>query len=70
MNIIQKLNDFGSQINQAIQNIFNKKQLDKLARETGFVQRSSSKIKGPYFIKLMTTEIVQEPDISYSGRLC
>jgi hypothetical protein len=69
MNIIQKFKDFGSQINQAIDNIFDNKQLDKLARETGFIKRSNSKIKGPDFLKLMTTEIVQEPNISYEG-LC
>ena len=46
MNIIQKCNELASQVSQAIGNIFNKKQLDNLARKTGFVQRSTSKIKG------------------------
>ena len=69
MNIIKKIEEFGSQISQAICHIFDKKQLNQLAQETGFVQRSTSKIKGSDLIELMTTEIVQEPNISYEG-LC
>jgi hypothetical protein len=69
MNIIQQFKNFSSQINQAIGNIFNHKQLEKLARKTGFIQRSTSKITGSNFLELMTTEIIQEPNISYEG-LC
>lgn len=69
MSIIQQLKNCDSQINQAIGNIFNQKQLEKLARKTGFIQRSTSKITGSNFLELMTTEIIQEPKISYEG-LC
>jgi nucleoside diphosphate kinase len=69
MNIIEQIKNLGTQINQAIQNLFQKEELDKLARETGFIQRSTSKIQGSDLIELMTTEIVQEPNISYAG-LC
>ena len=69
MNITQKIKEFGSVVSKAINRIFKKEQLDNLARKTGFVQRSNSKIQGSDFIELMTTEIVQEPNISYDG-LC
>ena len=36
MNIIQKIKNFSSQIGQAIENIFDKKKLNKLAYEVGF----------------------------------
>jgi hypothetical protein len=69
VNIIQQIKNFSSKINQAIENLFNQNQLEKLARKTGLIQRSTSKITGSNFLELMTTEIIQEPNISSEG-LC
>ncbi len=40
-----------------------------LARETGFIQRSTSRLTGSAFFNLLTVETLDEPTISYEG-LC
>ena len=43
--------------------------MNNLAKDIGFVQRSTSKIEGSDFIKLMTSEILDEKAVSLEG-LC
>ena len=46
---------------------FNNEACETLARETGFIQRSSSRITGSEFFNLLTVGIMDEPAISYEG---
>src|SRR5664280_2195595 len=48
---------------------FNNEECEALARETGFIQRSTSRLTGSSFFNLLTVEAVDEPTISYEG-LC
>lgn len=43
--------------------------MKELARDCNFVRRSSSKIKGPDFVELLTTAIIDNPYVSLDG-LC
>jgi len=43
--------------------------LNRLARQSGFVKRDSSRLKGKEFVELMTVELMQEPEVWYEG-LC
>ena len=49
--------------------MFAPERLEALARESNFVQRASSKITGPDFFALMTTEMLDDPGVSLGG-LC
>ncbi len=69
---VQKTNselEHKDSIEEKITKLFNKENLEDLARETGFIQRESSKIKGQDFIKLLTTESIEDKAISLGG-LC
>ena len=46
---------------------FNNEACDALARETGFIQRSTSRLTGSGFFNLLTVEALDEPTISYEG---
>jgi len=48
---------------------FNNEACEALARETGFIQRSTSRLTGSRFFNLLTVEALDEPTISYEG-LC
>ena len=48
---------------------FNNEACEALARETGFIQRSTSRLTGSGFFNLLTVEALDEPTISYEG-LC
>ena len=48
---------------------FNNEACEALARETGFIQRSASRLIGSGFFNLLTVESLDEPTISYEG-LC
>lgn len=69
MKIPENLSQYISKVSDHIKKLFNKEELDLLAKETGFVQRSTSKIEGSDLVELMTTEMLYEPRISYEG-LC
>src|SRR5262249_31919438 len=49
--------------------VFDHDQLEALARQTGFVQRSTSKLTGTAFVELMTTDMLDEAAVSLDG-LC
>ena len=48
---------------------FKNEACEALARETGFIQRSTSRLTGSLFFNLLTVEILDEPTVSYEG-LC
>ena len=48
---------------------FKNEECEALARETGFIQRSTSRLTGSSFFNLLTVEILDEPTVSYEG-LC
>ena len=48
---------------------FNNEECEALARETGFIQRNTSRLTGSGFFNLLTVAVLDEPAISYEG-LC
>jgi hypothetical protein len=48
---------------------FSHDECEALARKTGFIQRSTSRLTGSDFFNLLTVETLNEPTISYEG-LC
>ncbi len=54
---------------QTVKSLFNKTTLNSLAKDTKFVQRSSSKLKGYEFIEVMVVDMLEDPDTSYEA-LC
>jgi len=57
------------QVGQELDMWFNNEECEVLARETGFIQRSTSHLTGSGFFNLLTVEVLDEPTISYEG-LC
>ena len=57
------------QIGQELGIWFNNEACEALARETGFIQRSTSRLTGSDLFNLLTVEALDEPTISYEG-LC
>ena len=57
------------QIGNELDMWFKNEDCEALARETEFIQRSSSRLSGSDFFNLMTVEVLNEPTISYEG-LC
>ena len=50
-----------------INSIFNKEMLDELARKSGFVRRSTSKLKGSELIEVLTIHMLDDPEMSYDA---
>ena len=48
---------------------FNNEACEALARQTGFIRSSNSRLTGSAFFNLLTVEAMDEPTISYEG-LC
>lgn len=69
MQVRQKLKELGVQVGERLRGLFHKPALEALARESGFVKRSTSQLKGAEFVQLLTTEMLEEPTVSYEG-LC
>jgi hypothetical protein len=57
------------QVGQELDMWFKNEECEALARETGFIQRSTSRLTGSGFFNLLTVEALDEPTISYEG-LC
>jgi hypothetical protein len=55
------------QIGQELDMWFNNEACEALARESGFIQRSTSRLTGSAFFNLLTVEALDEPTISYEG---
>lgn len=56
-------------VNGQLSTVFAPEQLEVLARQSEFIQRSSSKLRGRDFVELMTTELIEDPSMSLEG-LC
>ena len=57
------------QVGQELDMWFKNEAYEALAQETGFIQRSTSRLTGSSFFNLLTVEILDEPTVSYEG-LC
>jgi hypothetical protein len=57
------------QVSQELDMWFKNEECEALARETGFIQRSTSRLTGSSFFNLLTVGILDEPTVSYAG-LC
>ena len=57
------------QVGQELDMWFQNEECEALARETGFIQRSTSRLTGSGFFNLLTVGVLNEPTISYEG-LC
>ena len=61
MGILDAIKEHGAAIKKKFNDIFDKNYLDELARDTGFIKRSTSKIQGQDFVQLMALEMAHEP---------
>lgn len=57
------------QLGKELEDWFRVDELETLARKTGFIQRSTSRLTGRELFNLLTVQILEEPHISYEG-LC
>jgi hypothetical protein len=55
------------QVNQELDMWFSNEECEALARKSGFIQRSTSRLTGSEFFNLLTIEALNEPTISYEG---
>jgi hypothetical protein len=69
MKVKQELKQISQKVKGKITEVFDKERLDRLARESEFVQRSTSKLEGKDFVELMSTEMVEDTAVSMDG-LC
>jgi hypothetical protein len=69
MKMNQKMTRYANKVKGKLTTIFDPEHLAILARQSQFIQRSSSKLVGPDFVELMTTELLDEPTVSLQG-LC
>jgi hypothetical protein len=66
---MMKMKEISVNISKSIDEIFDEEHLNKLARENNFIQRSTSKLEGVDFVKLMTLGFIENSEISLEG-LC
>jgi DDE family transposase len=69
MTLQREITHFAAQVKGKLTRVFDHDQLEALARRTGFVQRSTSKLTGTAFVELMTTDMLDEAAVSLDG-LC
>lgn len=69
MKMKHKMTRYARKVKGKLTTIFDPEPLETLARQSQFIQRSSSKLSGKDFVELMTTELMQEPAVSLEG-LC
>lgn len=69
MKMKQEIGRYASKVKGKLTTIFDPEKLETLARQSKFIQRSSSKLTGKDFAELMTTELMGEPAVSLEG-LC
>jgi len=69
MKMKQEISRYASKVKGKLTTIFDPEKLETLARQSKFIQRSSSKLTGKDFVELMTTELMGEPAVSLEG-LC
>src|SRR5436309_11949565 len=69
MKMKQEMKRYARKVKGKLTTVFDPDHLEALARQTDFIQRSSSKLTGKDFVELMTTEMLEEPAVSLEG-LC
>src|SRR6266481_2537227 len=69
MKIKQEIKRYARKVKGKLTTVFAPEHLEALARQTDFIQRSSSKLSGKDFVELMTTEMIEDPAVSLGG-LC
>src|SRR5437879_13666525 len=67
MTLQREITHFAAQVKGKLTRVFDHGQLEALARQTGFVQRSTSKLTGTAFVELMTTDMLDEAAGSLDG---
>ena len=69
MKMKHEMKRYANKVKGKLDTIFDPEPLETLARQSKFIQRSSSKIAGKDFVELMTRELLEEPAVSLEG-LC
>ena len=69
MKLKRELTHVVAKVKGKLTHVFDQDQLKALARQSGFVQRSTSKLAGQEFVELMTTAMVADTTVSLEG-LC
>jgi hypothetical protein len=69
MTLQRAMTHFAAQVTGKLTRVFDHDQLEALARQSGFVQRSTSKGTGTAFVARMTTAMLDEATVSRDG-LC
>jgi len=69
MTLQREMTHFAAQVKGKLTRVFDHDHLEALARQTGFVQRSTNKLTGTAFVELMTTDMLTDAAVSLDG-LC
>jgi DDE family transposase len=69
MTLKREITPCATQVKGKLTRVFAPDQLEVLARQTGFVQRSTSKLTGPACVELMTLDMLADAEVSLDG-LC
>jgi hypothetical protein len=69
MTLKREITPCATQVEGKLTRVFAPDQLEALARQTGFVQRSTSKLTGTAFVELMTMDMLADAEVSLDG-LC
>jgi hypothetical protein len=69
MTLQREITHFAAQVKGKLPRVFDHDQWEALARQTGFVPRSTSKLTGTAFVELMTIDMLDEAAVSLDG-LC
>src|SRR2546428_6672522 len=69
MKMKQEMKRYARRVKGKLTTVFDPDHFEALARQTDFIQRSSSKLSGKDFVELMTTEMIEDLAVSFEG-LC
>ena len=69
MKMKQEMKRYARKVKGKLTTVFAPEHVEALARQSDFIQRSSSKLTGKDFVELMTTEMIEAPAVSLEG-LC
>jgi len=69
MTLKQEMTHCAAQVKGKLTRVFDHDQLETLARQSCFIQRSTSKLEGKDFVELLTTEMIENAAVSLDG-LC
>lgn len=69
MTRLQEPKQFAGKVKEKLLTLFAPEQLEPMAWQSRFIQRSSSKLTGADFFALMTTDMLDNPAVSFGG-LC